>query len=127
MASEQVGPTTQGPSPTARLDETVHQRVRLGVLTITNEARRVEFRFLQETMGLTAGNLSQHIRVLEEAGFVTVEKGVDGRRPRTWVAITRVGKAALREEIAALKLLVDRFEGAPGARAHPHGASAKDR
>ena len=111
MAIEQTRPAPQDESPTAGLDETVHQRVRLGVLTIANEARRVEFRFLQETMGLTAGNLSQHIRVLEEAGFVKVEKGVEGRRPRTWVAITRDGKAALRQEIVALKVLVDRFEG----------------
>jgi DNA-binding MarR family transcriptional regulator len=62
-------------------------------------------------MELTAGNLSQHIRVLEEAGFVRVEKGVDGRRPRTWVAISRDGKTALREEISALKVLVERFDG----------------
>jgi DNA-binding MarR family transcriptional regulator len=84
--------------------------VRLGVLTVANEARRVEFRFLQESMKLTAGNLSQHIRVLEEAGFVKVEKGVEGRRPRTWVTITREGRAALREEISALKALVRRVE-----------------
>jgi DNA-binding MarR family transcriptional regulator len=109
MASEETQPPTGHAGPTFDLDETVHQRVRLAVLTIANEARRVEFRFLQETMGLTAGNLSQHIRVLEDAGFVKVEKGMDGRRPRTWVAITRDGKTALRHEIAALKVLVDRF------------------
>jgi DNA-binding MarR family transcriptional regulator len=109
MASEQVQPAPQNEAPTFDLDETVHQRVRLGVLSIANETRRVEFRFLQETMGLTAGNLSQHIRVLEDAGFVKVEKGVDGRRPRTWVAITRDGRTALRQEIAALKMVVDRF------------------
>ena len=126
MVSEQIDPATENTSQTVRLDETVHQRVRLGVLTIANEARRVEFRFLQETMGLTAGNLSQHIRVLEEAGFVKVEKGLDGRRPRTWLAITRDGKAALREEIAALKVLVDRFEGAFGSRTKSNGASLKD-
>jgi DNA-binding MarR family transcriptional regulator len=70
-------------------------------------------RYLQETIGLTAGNLSQHIRVLEDAGFVKVEKGVGGRRPRTWVAMTRAGKTALHHEIAALKALVDRY-GATG-------------
>jgi DNA-binding MarR family transcriptional regulator len=111
MVNEQSDPAPKDGSPTTGLDETVHQRVRLGILTIANEARRVEFRFLQEVMELTAGNLSQHIRVLEEAGFVRVEKGVDGRRPRTWVAITRDGKTALREEISALKVLVERFDG----------------
>ena len=111
MVNEQLDPAPNDASPTVGLDETVHQRVRLGILTIANEARRVEFRYLQDVMDLTAGNLSQHIRVLEEAGFVKVEKGVDGRRPRTWVAITRSGKVALREEISALKALVARVDG----------------
>jgi DNA-binding MarR family transcriptional regulator len=114
MVNEQLDPASNDASPTVGIDETVHQRVRLGILTIANEARRVEFRYLQDVMDLTAGNLSQHIRVLEEAGFVKIEKGVDGRRPRTWVAITRVGKVALREEISALKALVARFDGTPG-------------
>lgn len=111
MVNEQLDPAPNDASPTDGLDETVHQRVRLGILTIANEARRVEFRYLQDVMDLTAGNLSQHIRVLEEAGFVKVEKGVDGRRSRTWVAITRSGKVALREEISALKALVARVDG----------------
>ena len=114
MVSESKDPTTQATSPTEDLDDTVHQRVRLGILTIANESRKVEFRFLQETMGLTAGNLSQHIRVLEEAGLIGVQKGTEGRRPRTWVSITRVGKVALRQEIAVLKALVSRFEGSRG-------------
>ena len=94
------------------LDEIVHQRTRLGVLTITHEARRVEFGFLQKTLGLTAGNLSKHLQVLEEVGLVTVEKGYDGRRARTWVAITRSGVEALQFEILALKEIVSRVEKA---------------
>jgi DNA-binding MarR family transcriptional regulator len=99
-------------SLTKGIDEVVHQRVRLGLLTILNEARRVEFRFLQESMALTAGNLSQHIRVLEEAGLVRVTKGVDGRRPRTWVSITHNGRTALHVEVASLKALIERVESA---------------
>ena len=114
MVSESKDPTTQETSPTEDLDDTVHQRVRLGILTIANESRKVEFRFLQVTMGLTAGNLSQHIRVLEEAGLISVNKGAEGRRPRTWVSITRVGKVALRQEIAVLKALVSRVERSRG-------------
>ena len=111
MVSESKDRTTQETSPIEDLDDTVHQRVRLGILTIANESRIVEFRFLQETMGLTAGNLSQHIRVLEEAGLIGVQKGTEGRRPRTWVSITRAGKVALRQEVAVLKALVSRVEG----------------
>src|ERR1022692_5045449 len=99
-------------SPTKGIDEVVHQRVRLGLLTIANEARRVEFRFLQESMALTAGNLSQHIRVLEEAGFIRVTKGAAGRRPRTWVSITRAGRTALHAEVASLRALTHRAANA---------------
>lgn len=99
-------------SPTRDIDETVHQRVRLGLLTIANEARRVEFRFIQDSMGLTAGNLSQHIRVLEDAALLRVTKGTEGRRPRTWVSITSQGRAALHDEIASLKAIIERVERA---------------
>jgi DNA-binding MarR family transcriptional regulator len=111
MVSDPKDRSTEETSPIEDLDDTVHQRVRLGILTIANESRKVEFRFLQETMGLTAGNLSLHIRVLEEAGLIAVQKGTDGRRPRTWISITRTGKAALRQEVAVLKALVSRVEG----------------
>ena len=56
--------------PANGLDDIVHQRVRLGVLAIAQEARRVEFGFLRSTLELTAGNLSQHLAVLEKAGFL---------------------------------------------------------
>lgn len=102
------------PNPTENLVEIVHQRVRLGILTIAHESRKVEFGFLQATLGLTAGNLSQHIRVLDEAGLVLVSKGTEGRRPRTWVAITKSGRAALRQEVATLKALVGRVEDVSG-------------
>jgi DNA-binding MarR family transcriptional regulator len=92
--------------PTNGIDETVHQRHRLGILTITAEAKRAEFGYLREALGLTAGNLSRHLGVLEQAGLIQVEKGYAGRRPRTWVSITRSGRVALAAEIRALTELV---------------------
>ena len=67
--------------PTNGIDETVHQRHRLGILTITAEAQRAEFGYLREALGLTPGNLSKHLTVLEQAGMVEVEKGYAGRSP----------------------------------------------
>ena len=96
--------------PTEELDEVVHQRARLGILTLVHEARRVEFGYLLKTLGLTGGNLSQHIRVLEEASLIKVEKGIQGRRPRTWVSITPAGRRALLREIKALRAIVDRVD-----------------
>jgi DNA-binding MarR family transcriptional regulator len=92
--------------PTNGIDETVHQRHRLGILTITAEADRAEFGYLRDALELTPGNLSRHLTVLEEAGLIQVEKGYAGRRPRTWVRITRQGRSALAAELDVLAALV---------------------
>lgn len=112
---------TEPEHPTAQIDETVHQRHRLGILTITAEAQRAEFGYLREALGLTPGNLSRHLSVLEAAGMVEVEKGYAGRRPRTWVRITWTGRAALAAELAALTELLRRHE----ARRDQIGAEEK--
>jgi DNA-binding MarR family transcriptional regulator len=96
--------------PANGLDDTVHQRVRLGILTIAHEARRVEFSYLRDHLELTAGNLSQHLGVLEGAGLICVEKGYTGKRARTWVILTKEGEVALAREIAQLKLLISQIE-----------------
>lgn len=96
--------------PSAALDEAVHQRIRLGVLSIAHASPRVEFRHLQEALGVTPGNLSRHLQVLEEGGLVRLEKGYDGRRPRTWIHLTRAGKQGLRQEVDRLKAIIAAVE-----------------
>nr|BFE66218.1 transcriptional regulator [Dactylosporangium thailandense] len=96
--------------PVNGLDETVHQRVRLGILTIAHEARRAEFGYLRTQLDLTAGNLSKHLSVLEAAGLIEIEKGYAGKRGRTWISLTAAGDTALAEEVARLKLLIARVE-----------------
>ncbi len=102
--------------PANGLDEVVHQRVRLGILTIAHEARRVEFGYLRTNLELTAGNLSQHLNVLEKAGLITLEKGYAGKRARTWITLTKAGRAALVEEITQLKRLISQIEGSDPSR-----------
>lgn len=97
--------------PVLRLDDTVHQRVRLGLLAVLKEARRADFSYLRDALELTDGNLSRHLRVLEEAGLVRVAKEIDGRRPRTWVEATRTGLDALEAEVRALRELIARVDG----------------
>lgn len=91
------------------LDDTVHQRIRLGILTMLGETRELRFGELRDELGLTDGNLNRHLRVLEDAGFLEVRKVFEGRRPSTWLRMTRKGKQALREEITALEELVARL------------------
>jgi DNA-binding MarR family transcriptional regulator len=105
-------PADTSAHPAAGLDDVVHQRVRLGILTIAHEARQVEFGYLRAQLDLTAGNLSQHLAVLETAGLVEVEKGYAGKRARTWITLTPAGHAALADEITALKQLITRVENA---------------
>jgi DNA-binding MarR family transcriptional regulator len=99
--------------PTAALSEVVHQRHRLGILTITSRSRQADFSYLREALSLTSGNLSTHLTVLEDAGLVRVEKGDEGRRPRTWVSITGAGRAALNAEMDALTRLVRAHDAEP--------------
>jgi DNA-binding MarR family transcriptional regulator len=99
--------------PVNDLDDTIHQRVRLGILAVLSELRRADFNYLRSTLGLTDGNLSRHLSVLEDAGHVTIEKTFEGKRPRTWVAATKRGRAALRAEIDALTALIARVNGRP--------------
>ncbi|MGZ4506030.1 MAG: transcriptional regulator [Blastococcus sp.] len=98
--------------PANGLNDVVHQRVRLGILTVAHEAREVEFGYLRDSLELTSGNLSQHLNVLEKAGLITIGKGYAGKRARTWITLTKAGRTALRDEISQLKLLIHKIEGA---------------
>jgi DNA-binding MarR family transcriptional regulator len=106
-----AGPAAGGGGhPVSGLSDIVHQRARLGILAIVHEAPRVEFSYLRDSLDLSAGNLSQHLGVLENAGLVTLEKGYAGKRARTWITITKAGRTALADEITQLKLLISRVD-----------------
>ncbi|WP_230686385.1 winged helix-turn-helix domain-containing protein [Catellatospora vulcania] len=95
--------------PALALDETVHQRFRLGIMAVLAETAECSFTTLRDQLQLSDGNLSRHLRVLEEAGLVEIRKGYEGRKPCTWLKLTRQGATALRQEIAALEQLVARI------------------
>jgi DNA-binding MarR family transcriptional regulator len=84
----------------------VHQRVRLGIMAVLSEVRRAEFNYLRDNLELTEGNLSRHLQVLGNAGYVQTEKTFEGKRPRTWVSLTNAGRKAFAAEVRALRRLV---------------------
>ena len=94
-----------------RLDDVVHQRTRLGVLTILAEVDSAAFTYLRDELGLSDGNLSRHLRVLEEAGLVAITKTFKGRPPLTTVKATAAGRKALANHLAALQEMIDRVQG----------------
>ena len=116
--------------PAASIDDVVHQRTRLGVLAILREGSRVDFCALRDELGVTDGNLSQHLRVLEGASYVEMEKGYEGRRPRTWPA-TPAGVEALVKELELLSRIIAASGHAPAvempAASRPSQASQPPR
>jgi DNA-binding MarR family transcriptional regulator len=106
--------------PATVLDDVIHQRARLGIVVVLAEAGGAEFTYLRDTLGLTDGNVGQHIQVLLDHGLVSVKKTFERNRPRTWVQITAAGQAALDHQIAAMKALVSRIE-ATGEVRNEHG------
>jgi len=96
------------------LDETIHQPTRLRIMTLmvsVPEADRLAYGFIQQTLGLTGGNQTVHLRKLEAAGYLTITKEFEGAKPRTWLQATRAGRKAYAEYLADL-------ENALGLRVH---------
>ncbi|HEV7961481.1 MAG TPA: transcriptional regulator [Actinoplanes sp.] len=98
--------------PAVGLDDVIHQRVRLGVLVMLAEIPECAFSTLRTELRLTDGNLNRHVQVLADAGLVTVTKGYEGNRPRTWLKLTPDGRRALRAELLALEQLTARLKSA---------------
>jgi DNA-binding PadR family transcriptional regulator len=96
--------------PTTTLTDVVHQKARLGILSVLSEAGRADFGYLKALLQLTDGNLGRHLEILAGDGLITITKGYEGRRPRTWAEITKAGDRALADQMAAMKQLVTRFE-----------------
>jgi len=76
----------------ARLDRLVHEPARLAIMAVLSEVDEAEFGFLLRQTGLTKGNLVSHLRVLEEAGFISTRKVPVGSRKRTLIALTNLGR-----------------------------------
>lgn len=100
----------RGSSDALPLNDVVHQRHRLAILTIAAEADLVEFTYLADALNLTAGNLSRHLAVLADAKLIMVKKGYQNSRPKTWIKLTRSGRRELAGEMEALRALVRRHE-----------------
>ncbi|WP_083201144.1 transcriptional regulator [Oerskovia enterophila] len=98
------------PHPLARLDESVHQRTRLGVLAILAEINEADFSHLKNALQLTDGNLGRHLEVLVQHGHVELRKGSSAGRRRTWVRLTPQGRRSLMSEVELLKVLVSTLE-----------------
>ncbi len=89
------------------IDEVIHGRVRLGVMAYLSGADTADFNELKARLDVTDGNLSVHLRKLEDAGFVEVLKSFQGRRPLTRARLTDQGREAFVAYLDAMAPLVD--------------------
>lgn len=89
-----------------KIDDVIHGRLRLGVMAYLTNAEVADFNELKAVLEVTQGNLSVQLRKLEEAGYVAIEKGFLGRKPRTQLRITPAGRKAFAAYLEALGRLI---------------------
>ena len=92
------------------LDPVIHAQARLRVvvaLSVLRDGDLMAFPRLKDLLGMTAGNLSVHLRKLEEAGYIDVTKTHHGRTPTTLLCLTRRGRLAFEEYTAAVRALLE--------------------
>ncbi|MBX3431655.1 MAG: transcriptional regulator [Hyphomonadaceae bacterium] len=89
-----------------KLDDVIHGRVRLGVMAYLAGAEVADFTELKNLLEVTQGNLSVHLRKLEEAGYVSIDKSFIDRKPLTRVRMTDTGRAAFAAYLEAISKLV---------------------
>lgn len=91
-----------------KIDDVIHGRLRLGVMAYLANAEVADFNELKAVLEVTQGNLSVQLRKLEEAGYVEIEKGFLGRKPRTRIRLTPSGRSAFAAYLGALSQLIGR-------------------
>jgi DNA-binding transcriptional ArsR family regulator len=113
-------PDAEAPFAYEGLDRVIHEKARLGILTsLMAHAKGLAFADLKNLCGLTDGNLSRHLQVLEEAKLVEVIKTFEGKRPLTTCRLTRAGRERFLDYIAVLERVVKEAESA-ARRSVPH-------
>ncbi|SFK26542.1 transcriptional regulator [Methylorubrum salsuginis] len=106
------------------LDRVIHERARLSVLTsLVAHPRGLAFPDLKRLCGLTDGNLSRHLAVLQEADLVALEKGYDHNRPQTLCRLTPSGRARFLDYLAVLEQVVRDAQSAGGKLAGKDAAA----
>lgn len=88
-----------------QIDEVIHGRIRLGAVAYLSTVHSALFAELRDKVGATDGNLSTHLRKLEEAGYVSVDKSFVDRKPRTTIALTEAGRKAWLQWLERMRSL----------------------
>jgi DNA-binding MarR family transcriptional regulator len=95
----------------ASIDRLTHEPARIAIMSVLYVVESVDFVFLRNQTGMTAGNLSSHISKLEEAGYVRVNKEFVGKRPHTTLSLTPEGMRAFEEYRSNLEAVLRSMPG----------------
>ncbi len=98
--------------PFLLLDRVIHERGRLAIMSLLAASPQLSFTEMRDTLSMTDGNLSVHIRTLQEAGYVAVTKTFRQRKPQTTCSLTAGGKAAFAQYIDLLEQIVRQSKSA---------------
>lgn len=85
------------------LNPLLHSQLRLAIMSVLMNVEEADFVYLKEKTSSTAGNLSVQLDKLSSAGYISIEKGMSGKRPRTTCSVTTAGRKAFEEYVDALR------------------------
>jgi DNA-binding transcriptional ArsR family regulator len=105
--SGRAGGRAGGPV-SARFDELIHAPTRLAIMSLLAATQWADFRFIRDELGLSDSALSKQLATLETAGYVHIRKSFVGKRPRTSARLSRSGRTAFEQHVAALQEIVAR-------------------
>lgn len=91
------------PEPFLQLDRVIHEKGRLSILSMLAASPDLCFTELRDSLRMTDGNLTQHLRTLQQAGYVAITKSFQNRRPLTTCSLTSAGQAAFRDYLNLLE------------------------
>ncbi len=94
------------PEPFLKLDRLIHEKGRLGIMSMLAAAPELSFTEMRDALGMTDGNLTTHIRTLQQEGYVSVAKSYQNNRPLTTCSLTAAGRKAFAEYINLLEKIV---------------------
>ena len=94
------------PEPFLQLDRVIHEKGRLAIMSMLAASAELSFTELRDALNMTDGNLTTHIRTLQEAGYVSVTKSFQNNRPLTTCSLTTPGHKAFTGYINLLEQIV---------------------
>ena len=94
------------PEPFLQLDRVIHEKGRLAIMSMLAATPEISFTELRDTLAMTDGNLTTHVRTLQEAGYVSVSKSFQNNRPLTTCSLTAGGRKAFTEYVSLLEQIV---------------------